>query len=67
MKDARMVFADELTIGLAVRSVGTLENLVKLQETVREGVQEFIRFMNPALDEHTIRRQRAGAVVTFEH
>jgi hypothetical protein len=33
---------------------------------VRDGVQAFMRFMNPALDEHVIRRQRAGAAVTFE-
>lgn len=66
LKDARMVFADELSIGLAVRAVGTPQNLEKLQDAVREGVQAFMRFMNPALDEHTIRRQRAGAVVTFE-
>lgn len=66
LKDARMVFADELTVGLAVRSVGTTQNLERLQETVREGVQAFMRFMNPALEEHVIRRQRAGAAVTFE-
>lgn len=67
LKEARFVFADELTIGLIVRSVGTPQNLEKLQKVVQEGVQEFMQFMNPALDEHVIRRQRAGAVVKFEH
>ncbi len=67
LKDARMVFADELTVGLAVRSVGTHQNLDKVRETAEEGVQEFMRFMNPALDEHVVRRQRAGIAVTFEH
>ena len=66
LKEARFVFADELTIGLVVREVGTPRNLEKLQEIVEEGVQEFIEFMNLALEEHVIRRQRAGAVVTFE-
>ena len=66
LKDARFVFADDLSLRLAIRSVGTLKNLIKLQDAIQHGVQEFMWFMNPALNEHTVRRQRAGADVTFE-
>jgi hypothetical protein len=66
LKDARLVFADELTARLAIRSVGTVRNLEKLQFAVQEGVQDFMRFMNPALEEHMIRRQLTGAVIRYE-
>ena len=66
LKDVRFEYADELTARLVIRKVGTVQNYEKLQDTVREAVQEFMRFMNPALDEHVTRRQQAGANLTFE-
>lgn len=66
LKNVRFEYADELTAQLVVRKVGTVQNYEKLQAVVREAIQEFMRFMNPALDEHITRRQQAGADLTFE-
>lgn len=66
LKDVRFEYADELTARFVVRKVGTVQNFEKLQEVVREAIQEFMRFMNPALDEHVTRRQQAGSDLTFE-
>jgi hypothetical protein len=65
-KDARLVYADYLTLLLAIRNVGTETNAEKLLDTVREAIQAFMRFINPALDEQTIRKQQAGAQIEYK-
>lgn len=65
LKDARYLFADDLTIGVVIRSVGGERNFAKLVTSITDGIHAFMRFMNPALDAHVRLRQEAGATVTY--
>jgi hypothetical protein len=66
VRESRLTYADELTIGLVARQVGGPTNLERLNETIAEAVEALMRFINPALEEHFLRMGQAGAKVTYE-
>lgn len=49
---------------LVVRKTGGVRNFTSLQDEVRDGIQEFMRFMNEAVEEHLTRARQAGATIT---
>jgi hypothetical protein len=63
LRESRLLFADELTAKLLVRKTGGIPNYRSLQGDVRAGIQEFMRFMNEAVEEHLLRAREAGATI----
>lgn len=64
LRNSRLLFADELAARLLVRKTGSIANYTSLQDEVRQGIQEFMRFMNEAVEEQLMRaRQRGAAIV----
>jgi hypothetical protein len=65
LKDARFLFADDLTLGLAVWMVGGESNLIKLNDAIADGIHAFMKFMNPALSVHIEAREAGGAKIEY--
>jgi hypothetical protein len=66
VRQARMLFADDLMSFLFVRSTPTWPDAEALHHDIERGIDAFMRFTNPAIEEFFLRAQGRGALFIEE-